>query len=242
MAKFYGSIAKTGKVGGSVFKIRHGLTIESQYQPIVYNPSTKSQQSVRLAFGLLTQVARSLDSIIGFRRVGNASPRNRFVSANYASVKDAVEVDGEMKRDIEVSSINLTGGAESLPPLTTPAVTGSSVAVALASPAPAAVSRVLYALVGVKEGSQLFVLDTKVAETPGANRNFQETLTLPSGASGNFAVFAYGMIDLTDDARVSYECYKNISSPVAAMKSTIMRLTSADVVLTETVVVGFSQA
>lgn len=242
MAKYYGSIAKTGKVGGSVFKIRHGMTIESQYQPIVYNPSTKSQQSVRLAFGLLTQVARSLDSIIGFRRVGNASPRNLFVSANYASVKAAVEVDGEIKRDIEVTSIDLTGGAEALSPMTTPAVTGNSVAVGLASPAPPAVSRVLYALVGVKEGAQMFVLDSKVAETPGVNRTFPDTLTLPSGASGNFAVFAYGMIDVTDDARVSYECYKMISSPVAAMKSTILRLTSSDVILTETVVSVFTQA
>lgn len=242
MAKFYGPIAKTGKVGGSVFKIRHGETIESQYQPVVFNPSTKSQRSVRVAFGLLTQVARSLASIIGFRRVGSVSPRNRFVSANFASVSDPVESGGEIKRDILVTNIDLTGGAEALPQLSTPVVTGSSVAVSLISPAPPAVSRVLYSLVGIKEGSQLFVLDTVVAETPGANSVFESTLTLPTGASGNFAVFAYGMIDVTDNARVTYERYKATSSPVAAMKTVIERLSSSDVVLSETRVLVFTQA
>lgn len=242
MAKFYGPIVKSGKVGGSVFKIRHGETIESQYQPVVFNPSTKSQRSTRVAFGLLVQVARSLASIIGFRRLGNASPRNRFVSANFANVNDPIESGGEIKRDISVTSIDLTGGAEALPMISTPSVAANVVTVSLESAAAAAVSRVLYALVGVKEDSQLFVLDTVVAETPGVNRLFESTLTLPAGASGNFAIFAYGMIDVTDEAYLCYELYKTASDPVTAMKRAVQSLSTLDAVLTETKCVVFTQA
>lgn len=242
MAKFYGSATKSGKVGGSIFAIRHGETIERQYQPVVSNPKSDKQVIARAGLKLLSQVSASLSDVIAFRRQGNISPRNLFTRANYPNLSEAAGVNSESIVSFDVEGIDLTGGVVMCPQLATPVVTGSSVAVTLSSGANDKVSRVLYVLVGVKEGDAMFVLDTTVVETAGVDRTFSGTLTMPSNTSGRLAVMAYGICDLTENARVFYEHYKMASGSVAATLTAIRNLSINDVVATKTVVVSFTQA
>lgn len=242
MAKFYGSATKSGKVGGSVFVIRHGETIERQYQPVVNNPKSAKQVVVRAALKLLSQMSASLSGIVAFRRQGNISPRNFFTKANFPNVGAAAEVNGETVVSFNVENIDLTGGTVMCPQLVTPTASGNDVAVALSSAALDKVSRVLYALVGIKEGEAMFVLDTAVVETAGINRTFDGTLTMPAGTTGRLAVMAYGICDLTENARVFYENYKMASGSVAASLAAIRNLSINDVVATETVVSSFTKA
>lgn len=242
MAKFYGSATKSGRVGGSVFAIRHGETIERQYQPVVMNPKTAKQVTSRASLKLLSQVSGSLNSIIAFRRVGNVSPRNIFVSKNYRAVSEAEIQNGEVSVKIDVNTIDLTGGVAAIPVMTSPVVTGNNVAVGLNSGAADNISRVLYALVGIKEGTSMFVLDVVVVEDAGGSRTFDGSLTLPEGASGNMAIFAYGVADLNETARLTYENYKVAGSPAAAVLSAIRTLSVKDVMLTETIASSFTVA
>lgn len=242
MAKFYGSATKSGRVGGSVFAIRHGETIERQYQPMVNNPKTTKQVGVRAALKLLSQVSASLASIIAFRRDANVSPRNKFVAANYAAVGAPTLVNGEVSVSIDVDKIDLTGGVLALPNMVSPIVSGQNVSVGLLSAADARISRVLYALVGIKEGDRMTVLNMNVVEEAGENRTFTGSLTIPTGTTGRVAVFAYGVADLTETARVTYENYKIGSTPEEAILAAVRNLSINDVVLTVTDSLSFTLA
>lgn len=80
MAKFYGTSIKTGRVGGSVFAVTRGVTIEKQYQPIVHNPNTPGQIAQRAKMKLVSQLSAELgDELAPFGRDGLVSPRNLFV-------------------------------------------------------------------------------------------------------------------------------------------------------------------
>ena len=81
MAKFYGSSVKTGRVGGSVFQINRGVTIERQYQPIVLNPNTERQVAQRAKMKLASQMSAALAGELGgFKKEGLRSSRNLFVA------------------------------------------------------------------------------------------------------------------------------------------------------------------
>lgn len=73
-------MTKTGRVGGSVFQINHGVTVEKQYQPIVNNPSTNLQVAQRAKMKLMSQLSAIFaDELAPFGRQGLMSPRNLFV-------------------------------------------------------------------------------------------------------------------------------------------------------------------
>lgn len=98
MAKFYGSIVKTGRVGGSVFYVNRGTTIERQYQPVVSNPSTTMQVEQRAKMKLASQLSALLaPELSPFGRDGMMTSRNLFVmdlfnheAFTYASGKASV--------------------------------------------------------------------------------------------------------------------------------------------------------
>lgn len=81
MAKFYGTATKTGRVGGVVYRINRGTTIESQYQPVVNNPRTTRQVGQRAKMKLASLVAAIMSEELGaFRPQGMVSSRNRFIA------------------------------------------------------------------------------------------------------------------------------------------------------------------
>lgn len=106
MAKFFGSMVKTGRVGGSVFAVTKGVTIEKQYQPVVYNPSSAAQVAQRAKMKLVSQLSAVLGSELApFGRDGLVSPRNRFVSDMFS--RDAVTYSNGVAQ-INPSAIRLT--------------------------------------------------------------------------------------------------------------------------------------
>lgn len=106
MAKFYGSIVKTGRVGGSVFAITRGTTIEKQYQPVVANPSTTAQRAQRAKLKLASQLSAVLGvELIPFGRDGLVSPRNRFVADLFN--RDAITFSGS-QAVVNMQNVRLT--------------------------------------------------------------------------------------------------------------------------------------
>lgn len=69
-----------GKLGNSVFRIRKGQQVVSQYQPVVSNPNTTGQQSQRAKFKLAVQVATPLASVGGFSLRGGQTMQNRLTA------------------------------------------------------------------------------------------------------------------------------------------------------------------
>lgn len=85
MAKYYGSALKSGKVGGSVYRVRAGQTIEAQYNPVVRNPNSPRQQAQRARFKLVNEMAALFSPYSMLMRGGMESPTNAFCRANFAN-------------------------------------------------------------------------------------------------------------------------------------------------------------
>ena len=120
MAKFYGNAVKTGRVGASVFRVNRGVTVESQYQPNVSNPSTTLQVEQRAKMKLASQVAAVMAmEVKPFGRDKMASSRNLFIKAlfdqnaiSYANGKaslDTVKVRLTSSRLDVLNGVSATG-------------------------------------------------------------------------------------------------------------------------------------
>lgn len=234
MAKVFGNNVRSGRVGGSVFSVLHGQTIERQYQPVVLNPKSTKQVETRAAFKLLTQLSATMKNSIAFRRQGLVSPRNRFVAANKAFVETTVGVGGDVQAVVAMGGIDLTGGFDNLPALSAPVSANDSVTLKLASGAPVSISRVFYAVYLIKDGGEVYEMGTTVSETPGSNRDFEAVISLEPNTSGKLVAYAYGVSLLTSAAWLMYEKYKADATDAAALLNVIRSMSAGDVVLTIT--------
>lgn len=120
MAKFYGNAVKTGRVGASVFRINRGVTVESQYQPNVANPSTPPQVEQRAKMKLASQVAAALaNEVKPFGRDKMASSRNLFIRdlfnreaisySNSTATLDTAQVRLTTSRLDMITGLSVTG-------------------------------------------------------------------------------------------------------------------------------------
>ena len=183
MAKFYGSIVKVGKVGGSVFRVRGGVTVESQYQPNVFNPQTTKQIEARAKLKMMSQLSEVFAPVIAIPRRGLVSPRNTFTSLNYKAMSYAND-----QASVNMTSLKITDSVLSLPAVS--ATRSSSVVnVALTGTADIALEGVVYSQVAVADDGTLRLVDTKVVTQAGQQRNFPTTMTL---VGANSYVYAYG--------------------------------------------------
>lgn len=223
MAKFYGSAVKTGKLGGSVFAIRYGETIERQYQPIVANPSTPNQVAARAKLKMLSQLAAVIAPTIAMPRVGAVSSRNLFTKVNYPLASF-----GDNAANIDMTGVQLTHSAVSLANLRAER-TNEGISVSLVSST--GLSRVVYVAV-VKGGDQkLRLFESTVVSVPGANGSFPTTLT-PSGSQ--VFILAYGVRDNTDSARAVFGDLVSPDAETIAKIVTSRTLLDSDITLTET--------
>lgn len=228
MAKFYGSLVKRGKVGASVFAVRNGVTIERQYQPMVYNPNTPNQIAARAKLKALSQLSEVMASVIAIPRRGLVSPRNSFTKLNYGAVSYADD-----KASVNLSSIKLTEGILSLPTLQLGrSTTGISVQLTAAA---SEYDRVVYAMFRRNaDNTLLYVTSAVVEKGTGTTADFSTTLET-SYTTQAFVVYAYGIRDNTDAARVAFG---NIAVPSAEMVANLIvarTLLDSDVSLSETV-------
>lgn len=90
----------SGKMGSAVFRVREGVQVVAQYNPVVKNPNTEGQQSSRSAFKLMSQLAAVMAPGFGTmgttKRGGHGTPskRNEFFKLNYGLVTTADTAQG----------------------------------------------------------------------------------------------------------------------------------------------------
>lgn len=243
MAKIYGLFGSmTGKLADTVMAVRNGEQIVRKYQPVVANPKTAAQLETRAKLKLMSQLSAALAPVIAFRRQGTVSPRNLFTRANFGLATAEGFENGILTTAVQVEALDLTGGIRALPTLATPAVSGSSVSVALSDGAAEDVSGVVYAVFGVKEGSRLFYLGSTVVEAATNTRTYPGSLELPAAASGSFVVYAYAMIQKTEAASLLYENYKAKVSSMEAVLKVVRNMSVNDVEVSETKSASFTVA
>lgn len=224
MAKFFGPIVKVGRIGGSVFRVRGGVTIESQYQPNVFNPKTAGQVSARARLKAMAQLSEIFSPTIAMPRVALVSPRNKFVSANYGLASYS---EGEVS--VDLMAIQLTTSVLGLGNLTA-SRTGSEVTVALSAPT-GGLSHVVYAAFVKTTGNRLRYQTSMVVDV-SAGTTFQAVMQV--GALAPVIVYAYGIRDNTEAARIKFGDISVLTAETVARLIVSRELTESDVTLTET--------
>ncbi len=226
MAKFYGSSVKTGRLGGSVFAVRNGVTIERQYQPQVANPSTASQVAARARLKLMSQLSEALAPAIAFRRDGLVSARNKFVKENYYKSSYA-----NGAATINYKTVDLTGGLLAMPVVSL--TFGSNALNVTMFEAMTGYDRVIYSAYKV-QGSELRFVGQITAEA-GSDNKFATTIPATLAANDYFVVYAYAIRFNTDTARATYEQMIVQAITPNAIVSVLRNLVVTDYTLSETV-------
>lgn len=231
--KLNGLVGKgTGKLGSSVFAISGGEQIVRQYNPNVSNPSTDAQVEQRAKLKLMSQLAAALAPGIAFKKNGLVSARNQFISANIG--KTTFSQDGA---HIELSKLDLTGGARFLPELAVGQVSAQDTDVALASAADANVQAVVYVLAEYSDGEEISNIDVKVVSTPGNNRLFSAQLM---GIQATGILLAYGVVSPSSAKGINYDNYSVYEDGITASAFVIRKLISAGAEFTQTKSSGVS--
>lgn len=114
----------SGKMGSAVFRVRNGAQVVTQYNPIVKNPDTTSQQEARAKFKLLSQLGAIMESGFGTmavtKRAGKSAPtqRNAFMQLNYPLVAVDLSSDIPERAKIEMDKVQLTSSSRPLGQIT----------------------------------------------------------------------------------------------------------------------------
>lgn len=234
MAKIYGLFGSmTGKVADVVMAVRNGEQIARKYQPVVSNPKSAAQVTSRAKLKLMSQLSAVMAPVIAIPRMGSVSSRNMFVKVNYkyASYSD------------ETASVTLTAVQLTKSVVGFPAIAGSreqdNVNVVLNSAA-VNVDRVVYLCFVKGPDNTLRFYESKVISEPGTNGRFAASFS--TGAQLNIVIYAYGVRDNTQSARVTFG---NLIAPSAEDVAKIVTsriLTENDITLTETQAVEVAAA
>lgn len=227
MAKFYGSNVKTGKMGGSVFRINRGTTIESQYQPVVANPKSTAQIGVRARLKLISQLSAVLGNVIAIPSVGMVSVRNQFTKRNFA-----LSTFTNDEADINLSEVQLTNSVVELPNIVaTRGAENVNVYVSdIQGIGALDLSRVVYVMLA-KRDNAVRVITSAIATNAGQSGTWIAHLPL---VNDEIIILAYGM---RDDNRVATVIYGDLVAPTAADVAKLIvsrQLSEGDYTLTRT--------
>ena len=226
MAKFYGGSVKVGKKGDAVFRVRFGETIESQYQPIVANPSTDLQVQSRAKLKLASQLSAVLAPVIAIKRVGSKSPRNMFVKANYP----LLSYTGSAAQ-ANLNGIQLTKSVVAMINFNADRTSGNKIAVELNLSAGDTIDRVVYVECLKEADNSLRLVGSSVVETAGLDGKFAGELPYTDAP---VVILAYGVRDNNDRSRA---VFGNMSAPTAEEVAKLIvsrQLLASDTTLTET--------
>lgn len=227
MAKIYGLFGSMqGKVADVVMAVRNGEQIVRKYQPIVSDPKSAAQVQSRAKLKLMSQLSAVLAPYIAMRREGAISSRNMFVKDNYP-----LATYNNNKADISLASVQLTKSVLGLPPVTATR-TGTELSVVLNQSA-VGLSRVVYVAVFRQDDGSLRAAGSSVVAEPGQNNTFAGSINLLTQAPLPVVVYAYGVRDNSEAARVIF-ANMIVSAENVASVITTRSLTEADVSLTET--------
>lgn len=225
MAKFISNKVKSGRVGGSVFAVRFGETIERQYNPYVANPKTVAQVEARAKMKLISQMAAVCAPVITIPRQGAVSSRNLFVKENYGLLGYSSD-----QATIALTSVQLTKSVVALPPLQAAAYEGNLTAY-IDARYTLDVNRVVFCLFQKQEDNKLRFVESLTATTYDPENGWR---VLFRNVSGTVVVYAYGIRDNTEAASVVFGNMEALTAETVARVVVSRVLTEADITLTET--------
>lgn len=214
MAKFYGGYVKSGKLGSSVFAISKGVTVERQYQPIVFNPQTKGQVQQRAKFKLLSGLASVVSPFACLLTEGLQTQANVFIKRNMQLTSF---VNGAAQ--INMPNIQISGGSNSFvtPTFTITQGTGTG-SISAEDVAAAGFDGVVFLVVGTKR-PRVARITGKIVLTPSENAF---SIQFPTASSfQEYHLYAYG-IKLTDKGVSAYGALESISQDVVEVSVTRM--------------------
>lgn len=233
MAKIYGLFGSmTGKLADTVMTVRYGEQLVRKHQPVVYNPNTEGQVAQRAKMKMMSQLSAVMAPVIAIRREGSVSSRNLFVKYNF---KSASFTDGVA--NIQLADIKLTKSVVSLPRLTA-SLAGSDLTVALSS-AVTDINRVVYCVFRKEADNTIRLVASQVVTTPGTVATFSTTFAV---FTDPHIVYAYGVRDNTEAARVVFGDLQAPSAETVAKLVTSTTLLDTDITLTETQYIAPTQA
>lgn len=186
----------TGKIGSIVFSTSGGETIAREYNPNVANPNTMAQVNQRARMKLMSQIAASLAPVIVIPKDGLKSSRNLFIKKNFS---ESMAMNGLAQ--ITYENLQLTPGNAGLPQIVATRSQEAGITIQLAESADAAVSRVVYIMYRKTSEMTLQLVQSVVVESAGGTGTFPASMVY---TEGDLVLFAYGMKDLSANARANY--------------------------------------
>ena len=217
----------TGKVADVVMSVRFGEQIARKYQPVIHNPKSSAQTAVRAKMKLMSQLSAVMAPVIAMPREGAVSTRNLFTKVNFGSTNYSDDT-----ASITLTSVKLTRGVLSLPSFTAVHGTGA-LDVALRASATLDVSRVVYVAFRKMADGTLRLAGSVISSAPGANNQYAAQITVEA-TDVPYVVYAYGVRDNTNAARVKFGDMTAPTAQSVAMLIVNRVLTDADITLTET--------
>lgn len=216
----------SGKLGGSVYVINHGVQIEREYNGSVSNPSTSAQVGQRARFKLASQVSAALENVIAIPRKGILSPRNRFVKRNMSFFYGGV--DGAQ---VTYENLQLTLGSNGIPAIFAERTKDAELELELKEPVHMSVSHVAYCIFRKTDEELLQLVASEIVEVNQDNTDAQVTIADPGG---NLVIYAYGYRIKNAKAKAKYDNYRVSSAADLATLIANRRLELSDVYFSAT--------
>lgn len=217
----------TGKLADTVMSVRNGEQLARKYQPVVYNPSTPAQVAQRAKLKLLSQLSAVMAPVIAMRREGPVSSRNLFTKVNFGTTTFA-----NNQADITLTGVKLTRSVVALPELSVTNRETNRITIVLSRTPSLDIDRLVVAVFVKQDDGTLRFLSSQVVTEPGVLNDYETTVDL--GGPYEAVVYAYGVRDNTEAARVAFGNMQALTAESVAKLITSRTLTESDVTLTET--------
>lgn len=193
----------TGKIGSIVFSTSGGQTIAREYNPNVSNPNTMAQVDQRARMKLMSQISAALSPSLAYTKTGLVSARNKFVKRNFGS---SYALNGTAQ--VSYENLQLTEGNLGLPAISGEASTEGGVrviAVGFAEEPSVNIKRIVYSFFQKSEEGNLSFVSSVIISV---RQKSGSTVYFVSGdvviPEGDIVVYAYGMIDTSENATARY--------------------------------------
>ena len=226
----------SGKMGSVVFRVRKGQQIVAQYNPVVTNRNTQSQQDTRAGFKLMSQLSSIMAEAIAIPAKGTSTARNEFFKKNFPLVETTGEVN-DVAASIPMEELQLTDSFRELGEITVTASQGNIVVtVQKSAGSPATGGKIVlvgYGTLGVlKNPKVLEIIDVQFDANGVASHTFSNP------GSGNYTALAYGLIPSAGVA--GNAALDNIHTPAddPFTAAVLLQRAIADGTITTTVTVG----
>lgn len=190
----------TGKLGGSVYVLNHGVQVKRVYSGTISNPSTNDQVSQRSRFKLASQVSASLAPVIVIPRKGLQSPRNLWTKKNirffYGSPEGA---------QVTYENLQITPGSIGLPALQLARNGQNTITFGMAESLVGAIDHVVYSCFKKMDDDSLMLMTSVVVDVTADNDGAVVEIDDPRG---ELVVYAYGIREKNAKARAIYGNYQ----------------------------------